>query len=724
MEIKDKTYTKENQIFQSSAEYDEDDERGLAFPPYEVEELDKETILSEKYLNYLCSLKNSDSKKELLEQVKKKATELKVLMSFNSALRDKKRKLYRIEQQLLQDSKDYDKEEEILKSFPPYEIDELDKETILSDELMNYLCALKTSADKLRFLDQIRDKAKELHKLRAFNSIYKLKDQQIGLKEQEEPAFNTIVFPDMNNIAYNTEKYFMTENGAIIENQGKLGNFLVCYCPILPLEEYKNVVDGTEKIKLGFYKENTWKEIVVARTTISSNQAIIQLADIGVPVTSESARFLVRYLSEIENLNRDKILTRKSVSRLGWIGTEFIPYSSQYSYGGENTLQVLFDSVKQKGNYEKWKEEMRKLRSKSKTLRLMMASSFASPFIEKLQLNSFIVHLWGKSGTGKTVTLMICASIWGNPDKGKLLSTLNSTEVGFELQLNLLHNLPAIFDEYQMAKGRFDSFDELIYKLTEGKGRDRGTKECTLRTPTTWNNIILLSGEEPITSPTSKEGVKNRVIEIEENNAIIENGSEVVNLIASNYGFAGKEFIESLEKIKDLLPKNFDSIRSQLAPFTSSTKQINSLAVILLADGIASKFIFDDSPLTIDEAKCYLTKDVDEIERYYNIIIDIINVNLNKFDDINSEDGPNGEIWGKILRDTNREIEFFCFSPTKLQEVLKTRGINWDSIKKKMAEKGFIETFSTNRGKGTEYTTTIKINGTSCRVVKIKNIYN
>ena len=49
----------------------------------------------------------------------------------------------------------------------------------------------------------------------------------------------------------------------------------------------------------------------------------------------------------------------------------------------------------------------------------MIASSFASVLVKIFQINPFIVHLWGKSSNGKTVAQMICASIWGNPAKGK-----------------------------------------------------------------------------------------------------------------------------------------------------------------------------------------------------------------------------------------------------------------------------------------------------------------
>ena len=94
----------------------------------------------------------------------------------------------------------------------------------------------------------------------------------------------------------------------------------------------------------------------------------------------------------------------------------------KYKYDGDVTYKNIFESVSEQGNYEKWKTNIKELRANSRTLRFLMASSFASPLVKIFQINPFIVHLWGKSSNGKTVAEMICASIWGNPAKGKLLS--------------------------------------------------------------------------------------------------------------------------------------------------------------------------------------------------------------------------------------------------------------------------------------------------------------
>lgn len=609
-------------------------------------------------------------------------------------------------------------EEEILEEFPPYEVELLTKEEVLSDMVMDYLISLRDSSRKVRAVEAVKEKAREFKVARAFNNIFKERSKELAVPT--DGNLGGIVFPEMNNIVYNTNKYMLDEKGAIYEFSPVLGKILVCYHPILPLEKYENLEDGSQKIKIGYYINNIWKTIIVDKSTISSSQSIVKLSDFGINVTSENAKFLIRYLSEIENLNLDKIRTNVSVSRLGWFGESFIPYSSTYEYDGDISYKYLFKSITQKGDYEQWKEEMRKLRQESKTLRFMMAASFASPLVEFFKINTFIVHLWGKSGNGKTLTEMVCASIWGNPAKGKLLVTLNSTQVAFERQLNFLRNFPLFIDELQITKEKDSDYDKIIYELTEGKGRDRGTKDGGLAQSTEWSNIIFLSGEEPITSPLSKEGVKNRVIEIEENEKIIKNGNNVANFIFNNYGYSAKDFIEIIKtENKNNLIEEYKRITKELNKYTKYDKQIYSLAIIFVADKIISEKIFNDKPLSLEESKKYFSKDIDECDRYINLIIDTANSNINNFYELaNKEELPKGKVWGKIEKNNTGDILFYYFIPNKLVEILKQHNINWDSIKKKMAEKGYIEKSSD----GKYQVSTKSLNGNQ-RMIKIKNIY-
>ena len=89
--------------------------------------------------------------------------------------------------------------EKIFVDNPPYDIEELTKEEILSDMVMDYLVSIKNPVDRIRQFEKVKDKAKELKVASSFKTIYKQKDEAIGIKNLEEKASIGITFPDMNN---------------------------------------------------------------------------------------------------------------------------------------------------------------------------------------------------------------------------------------------------------------------------------------------------------------------------------------------------------------------------------------------------------------------------------------------------------------------------------------------------------------------------------------------
>ena len=105
-----------------------------------------------------------------------------------------------------------------------------------------------------------------------------------------------------------------------VSRRGKFGEEIACPHPILPVERLVNIDTGVEKLKLAFCKgDRRWREVVADKKLLASNNSILELANMGIAVTSENSRALVHYISDLENLNYDLIPERKSVSRLGYI---------------------------------------------------------------------------------------------------------------------------------------------------------------------------------------------------------------------------------------------------------------------------------------------------------------------------------------------------------------------------------------------------------------------
>lgn len=569
----------------------------------------------------------------------------------------------------------------MVNTFVPFEIDELNKTTILEEKVFKHVLQVTDPIQRTRILVDLQEKAKELKVSKSFNQMFKAyqSDQNAKFKQKGSNVIN-FTNPPINDLKCG--KWQALDTGI---KRTQLSNFEAqtieaCSHPIIPVERLINIENDMEKIKLAFYKDKRWQNVVVEKNTIASKNKIIQLANRGIEVNENNAKELITYLSDVITLNPNEIPVNKGIGRLGWIDEIFSPYTEELKYDGDLSFKSVFECINQKGDFEEWKKECIKLR-KNKVAHLLLASSFAAPLIEIVGGLPFIVHLWGGTGSGKTVALMVAMSVWGNPEIGKLVKTLNSTQVALARYASFVHNIPFAGDELQTIKNKWESFDKLIMYLCEGMDKSRGTTTGGVEDQKEWKCCFLFTGEEPITQSNSGGGVKNRVIEIEASSNIIEDGNHTSNFFRENYGHAGKFYIENLPSKKEIKVRYQKILQDLIEKFDTTGKQAMAMALILLGDEISTELIFKDNELSLNDVEEYLAsqKEVEQYERAYELIIDWINVNINRFS-TNSQ----SEIWGEI------QDNYCLIYPTILKEFLKSQGINFDAIKKRLAEGGKI----------------------------------
>ena len=448
-------------------------------------------------------------------------------------------------------------------------------------------------------------------------------------------------------------EYVCDDLGVMI--QDKYGfDQIICRHPIMPIQRLCNVDTGEERLKIAYRKGRFWRSLIAEKSTLASSNSILQLAANGVLVTSENAKALSKYLFEIEELNYDMIPEQKSVGRMGWVGEHgFSPYVDDLVFDGESNFKHVFNSVKSGGDRQKWLDAMIKMRAEKGFGRFFLAASFASVILEPCGLLPFFVHAWGGTEVGKTVGLMIAASVWACPKMGEYITTFNSTLVGQEMMATFLNSLPMCVDELQIqSSAGIKDFDKIIYQLTEGVGRTRGAKTGGLQKVNTWRNCIITNGEQPISNSNSGGGAVNRIIEFECSEKVYSDLPELSGIIQQNYGFAGREFIEYLQEDGafegvHIIQKEF---YQELLKTDSTEKQAAAASALLAADYIATNLIFKDgNNLTIEDMAKIMTKkdDVNVNKRAYEFVLEMVTRNLNHFK-TNDFGEYQGEIWGKI----------------------------------------------------------------------------
>lgn len=147
----------------------------------------------------------------------------------------------------------------------------------------------------------------------------------------------------------------------------------------------KNLETGEERIKLAYKRNRRWNEIIVPKTMVTSASKIVALSGRGISVTSENAKFLVRYLADVENANDDAINVQYSSAKLGWIQGGFLPYDTEIVFDGDTRYGQVYDSIQQVGSRNKWYDYITMLRRTNRLeIRLLLAASFASVLVQPL----------------------------------------------------------------------------------------------------------------------------------------------------------------------------------------------------------------------------------------------------------------------------------------------------------------------------------------------------
>lgn len=521
--------------------------------------------------------------------------------------------------------------EDFLESTEPYE--ELYK-------LINDKFALE------RALTQMSELAK-LTGVKNFRTLFKGYCQNQKMNRVADYTLNVTNF-DGQEMELDTGEWEADEHG--ITKYGQFGEVIACVHPIMPVQRLVNIDSGVEKLKLAYRKGRNWRYVVSDKKQLASSNSIIGLADYGIAVTSENARHLVTYLHDIENLNYDAIPENRSVSRLGWIeGEGFSPYVENLIFDGDLSFKHYFESVKEKGKYQKWLDEVKKIRQGGVPARIMLAASFASALVEPCGGLPFFVHLWGGTENGKTISLMLAASVWANPEMGRYIHTFNSTAVAQELAAGFVNSMPLILDELQIVKEKKD-FDNMIYQLSEGVGRNRGQKTGGIQKTQSWNNCILTSGEQPISNSASGGGAVNRIIEINsEDTKLFLDPMGTVDILKKNYGFAGKIFVKKLQEPNgmEMAIELQKSTYRDLVQGETTEKQALAASLILAADTLINKWIFQDGQeLYYRDIIPFLStrSEVSANERAYRWLSEWIAQNKSKF----SESSFAMDTWGKF----------------------------------------------------------------------------
>lgn len=333
------------------------------------------------------------------------------------------------------------------------------------------------------------------------------------------------------------------------------------------------------------------------------------LAPYGVAPAGKQVDLLLSYVmafvKNLQHQNKAEIMR----TQFGWVdnNSKFILGDREITKDGvfysppSSTTKDVAEMLYPKGSFEKWKEVFNMYAKPGLEPHAFAAlTAFGSPLLKFTGLSGAIINvIYERSGSGKSTTLYMCNSVYGEPQK--LASIWKDTFNSKMHRLGVLNNLPNTIDEITNTTPM--EFSDLSYSISQGRGKNRmkaSTNEMRLNN-TTWQGITLASSnasfyEKLGAAKNSPDGESMRLLEytIKPNDVIgVAEGKQMFDhQLLDNFGHAGEVYaqwlVNNLEEAQELLAKVQARI-DKAVQFTSRERFWSAVAACNITGGLIAR---------------------------------------------------------------------------------------------------------------------------------------
>ncbi len=615
----------------------------------------------------------------------------------------------------------------------------------------------------------VTSEAKKNRSAKYIGSIEQTKQVTVKSVLHEAPVSDALIIP--NGWRVSDKGVFKEKTGKSRDNSDEIQLEEIAPSPIFIQGHLKNITDGTEDIRIIWFDGNKWISHTANRVDIADAKLLVKISDYGCPVTSATATSMVRYLAAFEAANKNHLPQSIATYQLGWQGERgkggFLWGQNLITSSGD----VMMNKDIEKMSPDEWPEKLiffkgrdvgedqisKGFHKKGKFVEWLKVvsifkrypfvtfsiySALASPLLMILDESNFVVDWAFPTSRGKTTTLKVAASCWGNPDQRSPTSVVRSwdqTRVYSERALIAQRDLPLILDDTKRA-AKPEMVSKIIYDISSGQGRGRGSIQGA-RDTGSWRTIALSNGESKATSFTIADGgTYARVLSIwgspfgkkDKRKATII--SEITKTIHINYGHAGYRFIRYLMKNR----KNWKSWKERYSKLLSiyqnkagsnevALRQCSFFAVIHLTAILAKKAL--DLPIDykkhlpkVFKKAIAETSGADRAKEALQEVLSWVISNKDSFwtpgggsstkqplggwlgvwnPDSNApvktkSSGKKSNKWDE--NDTNSNLESVAFMPNQLHKYLKAEGYEAKTIIRTWKDKKWIDISGEEKG--------------------------
>ncbi len=339
----------------------------------------------------------------------------------------------------------------------------------------------------------------------------------------------------------------------------------------------------------------------------------------------ESLRKLMT--SWMHQLRSTDSLASNSVSakQYGWAGTGFKYDGVLYGADGSKTPTFttdkgLDDVYTQAGELKVWALCANHILSQPRPAAwCAVASAFAAPLIKFTGTNGSLLSIISReTGTGKSTALKVAQSVWAHPRLA--MSSLNDTDNSVSYKMGILNSLPAYWDE---IRGRQDvqRFTKMIFRLSQGKEKERLTPTITQRKPGDWATMLTIASNEAIQDHMTHllggtDAGAARVFELTIGADIKDNMNDAqarhfYRALESNYGCAGAIYAKHLatnhEHVNAMVRQLDSALSAKLKSTSGERFWMATMATLITGAVLANKL--DICKFNVQKLTSYLVKE-------------------------------------------------------------------------------------------------------------------
>jgi putative DNA primase/helicase len=298
--------------------------------------------------------------------------------------------------------------------------------------------------------------------------------------------------------------------------------------------------------------------------------------------------------------------------RTGWVNDVFITPKRVYGDDAESytyqPIGAIDNKIGQAGTLADWQANVSRYAQGNPLTMTCISESFTGPLLKTAQMMGFGLHLYSSSSDGKTTTLHVACSVWGNEFWQQWLST----SVGIEGSAYAHNDLFLALDEIGEATAQ--TVSATAYALANGEGKRRGGRDGNAKATKKWRLPFLSTGEKSLDTMMKEAGMVTRAgqevrmvgqrSDMWKHGAFndlhgMENGSVFAEMLEANtqkyYGTAGDAWLDAITQlggIPDDISQSVDLIRESFLPDGASgqvRRIARQYALIAYAGELATK---------------------------------------------------------------------------------------------------------------------------------------